>query len=92
MNNIFYFFISTNYTSESVSALFKVLKKQDNIISRLIDLSSCNKEDRNIANYLDVQSTPCLIIANKSNEKLEQINGPYQIFSKIDFLFSKYGL
>lgn len=90
--NAFYFFVSSNYNSESVIALVGVLRKRDQILTKVIDLNTCDLEERNLANYLDIQSTPSLVVLNKSNEKLESVFGPYEIFSKIDFLFSKYGM
>lgn len=90
--NKFYFFVGRNIFCEPIVEVYKVLKKNDLICSRLIDLVSCNQSDRNIANALGIESSPCLVICNSHNEILEKYYGASHIISKIDFLYSKYGI
>lgn len=89
--NKFYLFVSSSYTSEAIIALYKVLREKDKNITELINLTSCDQLNRDIANQYNIQSCPSLLVIGKNGERLEHFYGTFRIFDKIDFLFSKYG-
>jgi thioredoxin-related protein len=89
--NTFYFFVSSNYSSQPILKVYDILREQDKDISTIVNLVTCNQRQRDIANHYNVQNTPCLFILNQRGEVLESLYGSPNIVQKLNFLYSKYG-
>lgn len=90
--NTFYYFVSSNLNSSPIIGIYNILERNEKLVSKMINLSTCGDTDRQIAIKNSIETTPCLLILNENSNQIEKMYGPVYIVNNLKRSYNMYGI